>query len=67
LVVGFVNGVFALYDLPEFNNIHTLSISQARISSIAINNTGEWIAIASALHGQLLVWEWRSESCMLLC
>jgi len=65
LVVGFSNGVFGLYELPDFNNIHMLSMSQKRISSVAINASGEWLAFGCAKLGQLLVWEWQSESYIL--
>lgn len=30
---------------------------------MAINATGEWLAFGSAALGQLLVWEWQSETC----
>ncbi|MBN3290963.1 PWP2 protein, partial [Polypterus senegalus] len=62
LVTGFASGIFHLHELPEFNLIHSLSISNQRISSIAINNTGDWIALGCSGLGQLLVWEWQSES-----
>lgn len=65
LVVGFDNGVFGLYELPEFNNIHSLSISSKKIDGLAINCTGEWLAFGSGKLGQLLVWEWQSESYVL--
>ncbi|KAI3637136.1 hypothetical protein MIR68_004842 [Amoeboaphelidium protococcarum] len=62
LTVGFSNGVFALYELPDFNLIHTLSISQKKIDTVAFSLTGDWIALASSTLGQLLVWDWKSES-----
>ncbi|EGD76702.1 hypothetical protein PTSG_08053 [Salpingoeca rosetta] len=65
LTVGFSNGVFGLYDLPEFNNIHTLSVSQKRITAADINASGEWLALGCSRLGQLLVWEWQSESYVL--
>lgn len=65
LSVGFSNGTFGLYELPAFNNIHTLSISQKRISSCAVNASGEWLAFGCAKLGQLLVWEWQSETYVL--
>eukprot|EP00466_Bigelowiella_natans_P010548 jgi/Bigna1/87845/estExt_fgenesh1_pg.C_250009 len=65
LVVGFDTGVFGLFEMPEFNMIHTLSISQKRITSVAINTTGEWLAFGSEKLGQLLVWEWQSETYIL--
>ncbi|KAJ3340014.1 hypothetical protein HDU93_007563 [Gonapodya sp. JEL0774] len=51
LVVGFSSGVFGLWEVPDFNNIHTLS--------------GEWLALGSSALGQLLVWEWQSETYVL--
>nr|XP_060626232.1 periodic tryptophan protein 2 homolog [Anolis sagrei ordinatus] len=65
LVTGFASGIFHLHELPEFNLIHSLSISDQRIASISINNTGDWIAFGCAGLGQLLVWEWQSESYVL--
>ncbi|KAF9022363.1 WD40 repeat-like protein [Hymenopellis radicata] len=65
LVVGFSSGVFGLWELPVFSNIHTLSISQEKISSVAINASGEWLAFGAKKLGQLLVWEWQSESYVL--
>ncbi|KMU73218.1 transcriptional repressor rco-1 [Coccidioides immitis RMSCC 3703] len=65
LVVGFSNGIFALYELPEFNQLHLLSVSQSNIDYVTVNNSGEWLALGSAKLGQLLVWEWQSESYIL--
>lgn len=65
LVVGFGNGTFGIYELPSFNNIHTLSITQNEIETVAINASGDWLAFASKKLGQLLVWEWRSETYVL--
>lgn len=65
LVAGFSNGVFGLYEMPEFNQIHTLSISQNEIDFVTINKTGEWLAFGASKLGQLLVWEWQSESYIL--
>lgn len=51
--------------MPEFSNVHTLSISQEKISSVAISPSGEWLAFGARKLGQLLVWEWQSESYIL--
>ncbi|XP_065369426.1 periodic tryptophan protein 2 homolog [Calliphora vicina] len=61
LVVGFSTGSFYLYELPEVNMIHSLSISDYAISSALFNITGDWVALASKEMGQLMVWEWQSE------
>ncbi|KAI3601293.1 small nucleolar ribonucleoprotein complex subunit [Moniliophthora roreri] len=65
LVVGFSTGIFGLWEMPAFSNVHTLSISQEKISSVAINQSGEWLAFGAKKLGQLLVWEWQSESYIL--
>ncbi|EIW78530.1 WD40 repeat-like protein [Coniophora puteana RWD-64-598 SS2] len=65
LVIGFSTGVFGLWEMPAFSNIHTLSISQEKISSVAISPSGEWLAFGARKLGQLLVWEWQSESYIL--
>lgn len=65
LVAGFSNGLFGLYELPDFNMIHTLSISQNDIDFVTINKSGEWLAFGASKLGQLLVWEWQSESYVL--
>ena len=51
LVVGYSTGVFGLWEMPEFSNIHTLSISQEKITSVAINASGEWLAFGASKLG----------------
>ena len=41
------------------------SISQNNIDFVSINKTGEWLAFGASKLGQLLVWEWQSESYIL--
>lgn len=65
LVAGFSNGIFGLYEMPDFNLIHTLSISQNNIDNVTLNSSGEWLAFGASKLGQLLVWEWQSESYIL--
>ncbi|EDO18779.1 hypothetical protein Kpol_1028p54 [Vanderwaltozyma polyspora DSM 70294] len=65
LVVGFSNGEFRLYDLPSFTLVQQLSMGQNAVNTVSINNTGEWLAFGSSALGQLLVYEWQSESYIL--
>uniref|UniRef100_A0A803K9K3 PWP2, small subunit processome component n=1 Tax=Xenopus tropicalis TaxID=8364 RepID=A0A803K9K3_XENTR len=65
LVTGFSSGMFHIHELPELSLIHSLSISDQRVSTISINCTGDWIAFGCSGLGQLLVWEWQSESYVL--
>lgn len=62
VVVGFSNGVFGLYQMPDFVCLHLLSISREKITTAAFNRAGNWLLFGCANLGQLLVWEWRSES-----
>lgn len=65
LVVGFANGVFGLYTMPDVSALHTLSISSEKITSVCTSSDGAWLAFGCAGLGQLLVWEWASESYIL--
>ncbi|KAI7379854.1 Periodic tryptophan protein, partial [Hortaea werneckii] len=65
LVTGFSNGLFMIHELPDFSEIHKLSISASNIDTVSINTSGEWLAFGSSALGQLLVWEWQSESYIL--
>ena len=65
LVVGFKNGVFVLHETPSLSPIHSLSVSQHAITSAAINTSGLWLALASKTLGQLVVWEWSSQTFVL--
>ena len=65
LVVGFDKGVFGLYEMPGCVNIHRLSVSHHSLNTATINCTGEWLALGSSHLGQLLIWEWQSETYVL--
>ncbi|XP_010537974.1 PREDICTED: periodic tryptophan protein 2 homolog [Tarenaya hassleriana] len=65
VVVGFSNGVFGLYQMPDFICIHLLSISREKLTTAIFNELGNWLTFGCAKLGQLLVWEWRSESYIL--
>ena len=54
-----------LVQLPAFENLHMLSMSRQSINAAAFSLQGNWIALGCAALGQLLVWEWRSESYVL--
>lgn len=65
LILGMSNGTFSLYTLPGWDHIHSLSMSLHEVDTCAINSTGDWVAFGSRKLGQLLVWEWASESYIL--
>ncbi len=65
LVTGFSNGIFLLLSMPDASLIHSLAISEQSIKSIRFNASGDWIAFGCPQLGQLLVWEWQSETYVL--
>ncbi|XP_074285604.1 periodic tryptophan protein 2 [Silene latifolia] len=65
VVVGFSSGAFGLYQMPDFICIHMLSISREKITTAIFNDLGNWLTFGCARLGQLLVWEWKSESYIL--
>ncbi len=44
LVVGTSSGLMDLYQLPGFEVLHALSVSRERVTSVAFNKTGDWVA-----------------------
>ncbi|EPS71139.1 hypothetical protein M569_03614 [Genlisea aurea] len=65
VVAGFSSGVFGLYQMPDFVCLHQLSISREKITTAVFNDIGNWLTFGCARLGQLLVWEWKSESYIL--
>lgn len=65
VVVGFSSGIFGIYQMPDFTCIHLLSITREKITTAVFNGLGNWLAFGCAKLGQLLVWEWRSETYIL--
>jgi periodic tryptophan protein 2 len=65
MVIGFNKGVFGIYEMPGCVNIHKLSVSHYSLNTAAINTSGEWLALGSSRLGQLLIWEWQSETYVL--
>ncbi|KAK6626362.1 hypothetical protein RUM43_006673 [Polyplax serrata] len=62
LVTGYSTGAFFLHEIPSLTMIHSLSICDHEITAVTLNNSGDWIALASSTLGHLLVWEWQSET-----
>jgi len=54
-----------LYEMPDCQTLQTLSLGNASLDTVAIGAKGDWVAVGTAGLGQLLVWEWRSETYVL--
>jgi len=65
LVVGFNSGSFLLLSLPDCSLIHSLGVSEGSLESVTFNPSGDWLALGCPSLGQLLVWEWQSETYVL--
>lgn len=65
LILGLTTGEFRLYELPSFNLLQQLTMGQNAVDTVSVNNSGEWLAFGSSHLGQLIVYEWQSESYIL--
>lgn len=62
---SFAGGIFMLFEMPEMQALQTLSLGSHALDTVALGANGDWLAVGSAEVGQLLVWEWRSETYVL--
>ncbi len=62
LAACFSTGAFFIYELPDCTLLHSLMVSDKGISAVSISPAGDWIALGCQDHGQLVVWEWQSQS-----
>ncbi|CAD8144037.1 unnamed protein product [Paramecium octaurelia] len=70
MIIGMKNGVLTLFKIepsedPFLIQIQSFQITQTQIDNLAINKNGNWIALGMRNSGQLIVWEWRSQSYIL--
>ena len=66
LVLACSTGDFLLFDMSDGGGlVHSLNISDQHITGVAFNNSGDWLALGVSSVGQLLVWEWQSETYIL--
>ncbi|GAB64514.1 WD-repeat protein p103 [Plasmodium cynomolgi strain B] len=62
VVIAYSSGRFGIYSAPDMTSLYTISINASTIDDITISNDGQWIALAEANNGTVIVWEWKSES-----
>ncbi|XP_010502179.1 PREDICTED: serine/threonine-protein kinase/endoribonuclease IRE1a-like [Camelina sativa] len=58
VVLGFSDGVFGLYQMPDFICTHLLSIWREKLTTTVFNERGTWLTNSV----QLLVSQWQSKS-----
>lgn len=58
------NGKFSVWKLEQevLEQVHTFSVGEHKISSLCVSVGGNWLALAIKELGQLIVWEWKSQS-----
>jgi hypothetical protein len=44
MALGYSNGIFEMVQLPTFDSLQALSVSKERVTSLAFNRTGDWVA-----------------------
>jgi periodic tryptophan protein 2 len=66
-LAAYTNGSFAIYKLfpDQITAIQSFSIGNYKISSVALNPSSTWIGLGIKEAGQLIVWEWKSQSYIL--
>ena len=67
LSVGYAHGVFIILEMPTCNVIQNMRASDFRITTLSMNEPGDWLALGcgEGSQSQLIVWEWQSESYVL--
>ncbi|KJP85284.1 hypothetical protein AK88_05095 [Plasmodium fragile] len=65
VVIAYSSGRFGIYSAPEMTSLYTISINACTIDDVTISSDGQWIALAEANNGTVIVWEWKSESYIL--
>ena len=65
LLLGYKNGIFGLYRVEgiETISLQVFSVTDKKISHLSFNQNSDWVAMASEEEGQLMIWEWRSQTC----
>lgn len=61
------NGKFSIWRLigEDLEPIQNFSVGEHKISTLAVNDTCTWLALGIKSLGQLIVWEWKSQSYIL--
>eukprot|EP00918_Siedleckia_nematoides_P048976 GHVU01107329.1.p1 GENE.GHVU01107329.1~~GHVU01107329.1.p1 ORF type:complete len:1070 (-),score=224.61 GHVU01107329.1:535-3744(-) len=65
LLLGSTRGHFLLFDARDMSQLASLSIGRGAVTAADLTADGEWVCVASADLGQLVVWEWASEAYIL--
>ena len=64
---AYSKGKFSIYKLleEELTEVQTFSVGENKISTMAVNSSGTWICLGLKTFGQIIVWEWKSQSYIL--
>ncbi|KRX01618.1 WD40-repeat-containing domain [Pseudocohnilembus persalinus] len=67
LILGYKHSNYTLHKIQDdqIADIQEITVSSHKISSICINDSGAWIGFGLKEAGQIMVWEWRSQSYIL--
>jgi periodic tryptophan protein 2 len=64
---AYSKGKFAIYKLleEELTEVQTFSVGENKISTLAVNSSASWVCLGLKTYGQIIVWEWKSQSYIL--
>ena len=64
LAGAYASGRFCIWRLvgEELEEVQSFSVGENKISTLAVNDGCTWLALGIKSLGQLLVWEWKSQS-----
>ena len=61
-VLAFTDGSFSLLETGSWDVIYRMSLGRDALDVLEVTADGEWIAVGSSVSGQVVVWEWKSET-----
>eukprot|EP00747_Dinoflagellata_sp_TGD_P154050 gnl/TRDRNA2_/TRDRNA2_177460_c0_seq1.p1 gnl/TRDRNA2_/TRDRNA2_177460_c0~~gnl/TRDRNA2_/TRDRNA2_177460_c0_seq1.p1 ORF type:complete len:804 (-),score=-71.61 gnl/TRDRNA2_/TRDRNA2_177460_c0_seq1:124-2535(-) len=65
MILGYSTGIVELYRLSNIRKIQSTNLFRQGITSIALDETGEWLALGCASLERLILKKWRSEKSLL--
>ena len=64
LCTAYSKGKFGIYKMIEesLDNIQSFSVGENKINTLDVNPSCSWIALGIKSYGQIIIWEWKSQS-----
>lgn len=64
LAFGHEGGVFDIWEVdPVVQQLHSIQVSNTgKTSNVALSPSGDWLSIANLALGELIIWDWKSQT-----